>query len=78
LTNAKIYKQGASPRNTKRKIAGIRKFGNGESLIIDNGMPSNSPEGEMINAPPPNRAPTPRNPKSPMRIFLKSMGFITG
>jgi len=76
FSNANISRQGASPRKANNKIAGIKKFENGESLIMDNGIPSNSPEGEMINAPPPKMAPTPRNAKRVMRIFLKNMGFI--
>lgn len=78
FSNANTNRQGASPRKVNKKIAGIRKFGKGESFIIDNGMPSSSPDGEIINTPPPNMAPTPRNANRPMRIFLKKVDFMTG
>jgi hypothetical protein len=76
INNAKIKRQGVSPRTVNKKIPGIKKFENGESFIMDKGTPSSPPEGEMINAPPPKIAPAPRNVIRPIRIFLKNVGFM--
>lgn len=58
-------------------MPGIRKSEKGDCAKIESGKPpSNLPEGEIINAPPPPIALTPRNNNNEIRMFLVAVGFI--
>jgi hypothetical protein len=48
-----------TPSTTNKITPGIKKLEKGEFDSIDSGMPRASPNGEMINTPPPKMAPIP-------------------
>ena len=53
---------GKRPSITNKITPGIKKLWNGELFKIEGNPPSNLPDGEIINAPPPPIALTPRKP----------------
>ena len=69
LSKANINKNGTSPRTKNKKTPGRRKLVKGDSSNIDKGIPTNAPEGEMINVSPPPIAPKPRNPNKKRKII---------
>jgi hypothetical protein len=65
--NAKIIIVGISPSTRNKIIPGIKKDLKGELPKLDNGIRNNSPEGDMIIAPPPTSAPNARNANKKIR-----------
>ncbi len=49
---------------------------NGEGFNMDNGIPINLPDGEIIKTAPLPIAPSPRNASSAMRKFLVAFDFM--
>ena len=68
--SAIISKHGAIPITKKRRIPGIKKLLNGDVSNIDTGVPSNFPEGDIINKPPPTIAPRLKKPSKNTKKFL--------
>ena len=70
LSKAYISKTGKIPNTTNKMIPGNKKSLNGDLFKMDSGKPPNNlPEGEMIKAPPPPIAFTPRKANKIKRIF---------
>ena len=67
FNKTKIRMPGIIPRIKNRIRPGIRKSLKGEVPRIDSGILSNSPPGEIINAPPPKIAPIASSPKRIIR-----------
>jgi hypothetical protein len=63
-------KTGQIPKTINRIMPGIRKSVNGDFVNKYKGIWNRAPEGEIINTPPPNRAPIPRNNIRNTKIFL--------
>jgi hypothetical protein len=76
LSKANANTIGIAPRIVNRIIPGIRKFWKGEWSNIDKGIPNNLPDGEMINTPPPHKAPNPYKADKSNSTFLEVCVFI--
>ena len=76
LRNANMSKVGKMPNTTNKIIPGIKKSANGEFFKMDNGNPPSSlPDGEIISAPPPPMALTPRKANNNKCIFRADITF---
>jgi len=64
------------PRIENRIIPGTRKSLKGELPRFDKGILSNSPVGEIINAPPPKIAPTTSKPNRIIRTYKEVFVFM--
>ena len=69
LISAKTSKTGNTPKTPNKIIPGNKKSLNGDLFNSDNGIPISLPLGEIINTPPPNSAPSPRNNSKKRRMF---------
>lgn len=56
-------------------MPGTRKFVNGEFSSMATGIVISAPSGEMINTPPPPRAPIPRNAKRKRSALRAAMPY---
>ena len=78
FSKAKTNKLGKSPKTMNKIRPGIKKFSKGDLAKMDSGNPpSNLPDGETINAPPPPMAPNPRNARRMRWMFLAVFDFMT-
>ena len=77
FNSARTSKLGKSPKTMNKMIPGIKKSWKGDLAKMDNGKPpSNLPDGETINAPPPPTAPNPRNARRKRWIFIAVFDFM--
>ena len=67
---AKVSRMGTNPSTQNKAIPGIKKFLKGELSNIDNGIPNNSPDGEIINTAPPKIAPAPSSANKESKIYI--------